>query len=145
MKNYESEDSGFDFGTAMAIEQSSWANTSLLTGEEAEEYADTPAIEGQISSVDLAEPEKLTPDRKAEERSAQKPSDGALPKDALRAALDGRYEKYCREVSLHEGELADRINSIFIDVIGDVVLEDRGCGFELIEDYREDIINWIEQ
>ncbi len=146
MKNYESEDSGFDFVTAMAIEQSSWANTTLLTGEETKEYEDALEVEGQLSSgEDYSKIEISEPAPNTEVKSDGKPSDDALIKNALTSALEGSFKDYCREVSLHEGELADRINTVFIDVIGDVVLEDRGCGFELIEDYREDIINWIDQ
>ncbi len=157
MKNYESEDSGFDFDTAAEIEARSWANTALLTGEEMDEYtADGDiAIEGQLSSdieaavtpvdygTELPAITTIEPSGKASESEAGEQADAQL-RAGLRAALSGDFREYCRENALHEGELADRINTVFLDIIGDIVLEDGAFGFKLIEDYREDVINWIE-
>ena len=40
----------------------------------------------------------------------------------------------------YEGEAQDRVNTYFLDIIGDVILED----FTFIEDYREDIEEWMK-
>ena len=64
-------------------------------------------------------------------------------KDALRAALDGRFAEYCRSVGKFDGEVADAVNTAMLDVIGDVALEADGATYKLIEDYREDIEEWL--
>ena len=68
--------------------------------------------------------------------------DGLL-KDALRAAMKGGFRGFCRENGLYEGDAADRINGIFLEKIGDVVLEPDGVGFRFVDDYREDAEEWL--
>ncbi|MBQ4354905.1 MAG: TerB N-terminal domain-containing protein [Clostridia bacterium] len=191
LKNYESEDSGFDFSAAQAIEAQSWVNTSRLTGDDslteehripADEPDDAPAVEGEISSADFPDrtetilpaphgfddaPEKTedsdeieafdavpgfapqnTPITVPQKNAAVSAADtdsaaDSLLRQALEAALHGEYRSFCRKNSLYEGEVADRINSIFLEELGDVVLENSGAGFTLIEDYREDVEHWL--
>lgn len=143
LKLYESEDSGFDFGKAAEIERQSWVNTERLTGEEyvdkAEEYLPDEEIflEGEVSFEYTTEIE-ITPEEPANIEVK------ADIKDALNAALCGNFREYCRASSLYDGEVADRINTLFLDIIGDVVLYDCGNGYEIIEDYREDAENWLQ-
>ncbi|MBQ2278267.1 MAG: TerB N-terminal domain-containing protein [Clostridia bacterium] len=159
LKNYESEDSGFDFSAAAAIERESWVNTSRLTGDEFHETVPVPEYNpdepvsavGEIS-MEQAEPEPAADDipesapadtvPEPEQTDKQESADEMI-RAGLRAALDGRFRTWCRENSLYEGEIADRINTVFLDEIGDVVLEDSGSGFTLIEDYREDVEQWL--
>ncbi len=61
----------------------------------------------------------------------------------LRAAMEGGFRAFCRERGLYEGDLADRINAVFLDCLGDVVLEADGTGFRFIEEYREDAEEWL--
>jgi len=175
MKNYESEDSGFDFAAAQAIEAQSWINTSRLTGDDSysedlptmpEYEADVPVtLSGELSTdhaEDVVTDEMNTADVMLEngqddeiipfDDTAESAAEGDEPaadeaadelRDALRAALMGEFRLYCRRNNLYEGEVADRVNNIFLDEIGDVVLENSGGGFELIEDYREDVENWL--
>lgn len=144
LKLYESEDSGFDFGKAAEIERQSWVNTERLTGEEYVDKDPEYIPDGEISvdgevGFDLAE----SPAPTAEE-SAQAESVAGDIKDALKAALFGSFRDYCRKNSLYDGEVADRINTVFLDIIGDVLLMDTGSGYEIIEDYREDAENWLQ-
>jgi len=160
LKNYESEDSGFDFSAAAAIERESWVNTSRLTGDEFHESIPVPEYdpdeaahaEGEISAdTDLPvipEPKAETPaplpaENTPEETTETTESADDLIRRGLRAALSGRFRAWCRENGLYEGDAADRINTVFLDEIGDVVLEDSGSGFTLIEDYREDVEQWL--
>ena len=48
-----------------------------------------------------------------------------------------------RENGLYEGDAADRINGIFLERIGDIVLEPDGVGFRFVDDYREDSEEWL--
>ena len=84
------------------------------------------------------EPDPVPPAETAESADADQQI-----RDGLRAALAGQFRAWCRENNLYEGEAADRINTLFLDELGDVVLEDSGSGFTLIEDYREDVEQWL--
>ena len=162
LKNYESEDSGFDFGAAAEIERLSWQNTTLLTqgefdgipeltesGEETPDLSETVPVPEE--KIPVSEPE--TPEIPAEDPventavSAQTdPDDGnTLIRNALTAALNGSFHDFCRDHQIYDGVLADRINTKFLDLIGDIVLEENGKTYSIIEDYREDIETWMEE
>ena len=168
LKNYEAEDTGFDPDAAAAIEAKSWANTSRLTGDdygadpgeteippESSEspWEETVAVEGEIGSETACEipaPASDGPDEDADPGSPAEESPGGdgsgdeILRDALRAAMNGRFRGYCREHGLYEGDAADRINALFLESIGDVVLEaDADGGFRFVEDYREDAEEWL--
>ncbi len=171
LKNYESEDSGFDFGAAAEIERLSWQNTTRLTGVGSadEQSSVQPLSEGEEiprweSSVAEAKPEEepaeepipvsVSEQISAEEEPAEVPAvsetadpsdDDALLRDAMSAALAGNFHDFCRDHQIYDGVLADRINTIFLDLIGDIVLEENGRSYTIIEDYREDIDSWMEE
>ena len=42
-----------------------------------------------------------------------------------------------REKGLPEEVLADEINALAADLLGDILLEESDCGFAVIEDYRD--------
>ena len=129
-------------------------NTERLTGEEyiekAEEY--TPDIEVQIegemtdmddfSAETIISADEPTADIIAEPESA--PAADDIITGGVASALRGRFREYCRENGLYDGEAADRINTLFLDIIGDILLEDPGDGYRIIEDYREDAENWLQ-
>lgn len=169
LKNYESEDSGFDFGAAAEIERMSWQNTSLLTrgefenspefdeipelteaGEDVPDLSEAiPVLDGEISDIpEPAEPEIL-PENPVENSNVPAPTETTdgddLIRDALTAALNGSFHDFCRDRQIYDGVLADRINTKFLDLIGDIVLEESGSSYIIIEDYREDIETWMEE
>ena len=155
MKNYESEDSGFDFMTASYIERTSWSNTALLTGEdelikdtELTEEIDIPgqlSSEGYFEEIDLstADAEENDETYAPAPATEEEPAAEDIIRLGVKSALGATFAEFCRARGIHQGELADRINNVFIDVLGDVILEDHGAGFELLEDYREDTENWL--
>ena len=71
----------------------------------------------------------------------------AAETDFLRAAQDGDVESI-RRISSEKREepltIAERINEAFSDAIGDVIIENTGDGFAIIEDYREEICEWLK-
>ncbi|MGN1345759.1 MAG: TerB N-terminal domain-containing protein [Eubacteriales bacterium] len=169
LKNYEAEDSGFDFGTAAEIERMSWQNTTLLTGEDFadETFAGETSASDAPESADVSDGSEKRPETEEKpavpapeipEPAATEPlvtasetapeagdADGdALVYDALAAALDGRFHMFCRERQIYDGVLADRVNTRFLDLLGDIVLEEDGGSYALIEDYREDIETWMK-
>ena len=68
-----------------------------------------------------------------------------LLREALSAALNGHFHDFCRDHQIYDGVLADRINTKFLDILGDIVLEENGKSYTIIEDYREDIETWMEE
>ena len=51
--------------------------------------------------------------------------------------------KYCKENGFFADDMASRINEIFLDRIGDIVLTEEDGDYRLIEDYREDVLEWL--
>lgn len=162
LKKYESDDTGFDYSSALEIEQRSWVNTTRLTGEEygdntsgsviAEENGisdtleESEPIEGEIGSDTTFLPNET--EAKEENTVSEHAENGTGGtgddiKEAVRAVLDGRFSEYCRSNGLFEGDAADRINNIFLEEIGDIILLDEGVGYTLIEDYRSDTEQWL--
>ena len=168
LKNYEAEDTGFDPGAAAVLEAQSWANAARLTGEDygspiTDEAEDAPEIEGAMTTDGEFPAVSLSPDVPTEipakeeieeieettditdtEGTPEEAGDEALLKDGLCAALRGGFRAFCRDRGLYEGDLADRINARFLDLVGDVALEaSPDGGFRFIEDYREDAEEWL--
>ena len=49
-----------------------------------------------------------------------------------------------RSADLPEETIAEKINDIFYAIMDDVVLEIRDGGAVLIEDYREEVAEWLK-
>jgi hypothetical protein len=159
MKNYESEDSGFDFGTAAEIERLSWQNTTLLTQGEFDGIPEITEVREEIPDLSETIPEAEqpaapeTPENLPEEpventavpESSASDNGDDLIREALSAALNGNFHDFCRDHQIYDGVLADRINTKFLDILGDIVLEENGKSYMIIEDYREDIETWMEE
>ena len=45
---------------------------------------------------------------------------------------------------MDEEAMVERINEAFSDGFGDVIIEDTGDGFAIIEDYKEEITEWLK-
>lgn len=159
LKNYEAETSGFDFDTAAEIERLSWANTARLTASEDEEKPaesgeaaeeSEVSLDGEISSDiydtavgDNVDNKEENPQEEESPTDADNGDNGAdmdFMRSAVSAALEGRFREWAKESGYYEGEAQDRVNTYFLDIIGDVILED----FTFIEDYREDIEEWMK-
>ncbi len=159
LKNYEAETSGFDFDTAAEIERLSWANTARLTASEDEEKPvesgeaveeSEVSLDGEISSDiydtavgDNTDNKEENPQEEESPTDADNGDNGAdmdFMRSAAMAALEGRFREWAKESGYYEGEAQDRVNTYFLDIIGDVILED----FTFIEDYREDIEEWMK-
>lgn len=154
LKNYEAETSGFDFDAAAEIERLSWANTARLTASEDEESVPVSSeaaeesevsLDGEISSDIYDTTAGDNTDNKEEnpqetDETPEEPTDENFMRSAVSAALEGRFREWAKESGYYEGEAQDRVNTYFLDIIGDVILED----FTFIEDYREDIEEWMK-
>lgn len=72
----------------------------------------------------------------------------AAPPDLafLRLFLSGGdWRSFLRYHHIPEGVMVEQINDKAMDSIGDIVLEDDGNGLKLIEDYREDVEQWLKE
>ena len=79
-----------------------------------------------------------------EEQQPKPQSDESKEKTFLRLFLSGGdWQQYLRDIHTPEGVMVENINNMAMDTIGDIVLEDNGDGLELIEDYRQDIEEYI--
>jgi hypothetical protein len=75
--------------------------------------------------------------------AAESGTDSLPEKTCLRAALDGNFRRVCKDNGYFAEDMAARINEIFLDLIGDIVLSDENGDYVLIEDYREDVTEWL--
>ena len=60
--------------------------------------------------------------------------------DYLVALLNGESIS----INIPEETIVEKINEAFFDGFGDVIIENNGEGFEIIEDYREEINQWFK-
>ena len=121
---YDAPEETLDVSRSHGIEAASWANTELLAPEAADEET-APAAANPTENPAVTAPGPA----------------GALPAplaEALRRLFHGE-----------RGAVSDTdaaaINEYAADVLGDVVLEQDGGAWTLIEDYREDVASWITE
>ena len=48
-------------------------------------------------------------------------------------------------IRLEAPNYVDKINECLLEVIGDIVVENDGFSYRIIEDYREDIEEWLSK
>ena len=124
---YDAPTVGIDFALSRRIEAESWENTARLTGEV----------------------EEVTPTVEEMPAPAQEAAEGDIPpvmSDLLTALLGGEsLTDWCRKQPTRQNpqSLADALNEMASDRLGDIILEPDGDSWTLIEDYREDIASWI--
>ena len=158
MALYEPKQTGkADISRALAIEEQAWETAELLSTEEEEEFALEPIPK---------EPEM--PFIFSEEKEAEEETKNPLPselafsfgdlsdtsgdfsfiqtdfseeqREALRAALDGRFSEYCRSVGKMADHIRGELNEIAMEAIGDMILED---DFTPVSDYLEEMKEFL--
>lgn len=140
---YEVEDRGLSAADADEIERASWSTTARLV-EDIDEYA-----EATEATTVLPDNLKMpsAPEKGNEERDIETYGLDGSHIEFVRAALVGDY-KEMRDIANRLGELcdtlADTVNGAFADGFGDVILEVSDGGYTVIEDYKEDIEEWIQ-
>ncbi|MBQ2826373.1 MAG: hypothetical protein IJF13_04040, partial [Clostridia bacterium] len=129
-KYYTPISTGFDPSRAAAIEAQSWRVTEMLTPDEG-------AREESVTEMTLTPVPKVTEKvEKGEELS---------PYSALWAALTEGERKFiislqrgARSSGIEADATADSINEKAAELTSDILLEDNGDGYAVIEDYTED-------
>ncbi len=135
-KNYEVEREELSFADADEIERASWTTTARLV-EDSEEYREN---EAQAAPTQVEEPtEKAACGADAFGLDSQHIA-------FISAALDEDYAALAdivAKASALTDSFADEINEAFADGFGDVILEPDGEGYRIIDDYKEDITEWL--
>ncbi len=142
-KLYEPINADFSLERAMKIEENSWGTTELLTSafEEASE-----AVEPIPEKA--TEPVQTAPSYDGEDEFAALASsldEGA--REALTLVANGDASgiaKVAARLGALADALADGINELAFDVIGDSIIEPDNGGYRLIPDYEGDIKKWLK-
>ena len=136
-KLYDAPREKLSFAGADEIERASWATTLRLV-EGSEE--NVPVAEETLPEMSKDEsPSSVVP----EEAAASSPEEDTVPDYGLSA------DDIKELLALYRGErglddsVAERINEAFADNFGDVILEYADDGFRIIEDYTEEIGEWL--
>jgi hypothetical protein len=130
---YDAPKESMSFSGADAIEKNSWENTWRLVENEAAEKS-----EATMPITEKTEP-------KLEENALTKEENHILRYlEAILSADIVAKKEALRLADLPEETLAEKINEIFFAIIDDIVLEICDGGPVLIEDYREEVSEWLK-
>ena len=164
MALYEPDNKGpADISRALEIEAAAWETAELLdTGED-----DTFGTEGVAFEPFAVMAETITENTAGETETERTSPTEAMPtppsydtsdesgelgefaflltleplqREALLAAADGFFDRFCRSKGKMAETVCASINEIAVEAIGDIILED---DFSLVSDYMEDILSVI--
>ncbi len=146
---YDAASTGISFSGADEIERASWTTTARLVDTEEIENGEAEAFECEAVSreqTELAEPDAAIPTVQIADTAAD--SFGLSPSDAefVRLVLLGDTEgigAFCEACGVLADALADKINEAFSDGFGDVIMECNEGELKIIEDYTEDVEEWL--
>ena len=138
-KLYDAPREKLSFEGADEIERLSWDTTMRLCDtdeyqEEANEVVYTPEKQEKIVAEEKTA-EKI--DNNTSETYGLSESDIAYVRELCESSLR-------RGHSIDEDATVERINEAFSDGFGDVIIEDTGDGFAIIEDYKEEVVEWLK-
>lgn len=143
-KLYDAPSVPLSFAGADEIERASWETTYRLVAEETEpmDKCKTDDKSAEIIKNDYEFTTDYIPVTDSTAEAAPLPPDnyGLSTNDIMliRLALDGNTTGI-------DDSAMERINEAFADGFGDVILESDGIGYTVIEDYKEEIREWLNQ
>ncbi len=142
-KLYEPISTDFSVENAMKIEEKSWTTTERLTFAFEEESAKAEPTHEKVTEAIKAEQAVDGEDEFAALISSL--DEGA--REALALIANGDASGIARvsaRLGMLADALADRINELAFDVIGDSIIEPDNVGYRLIPDYEGDIKKWLK-
>ena len=149
-KLYDLPKSTLSLERAAEIEKSSWATTYKLTEafeedrKEEEIITSLPIIDAPDSPAEnTAEIPELTNQelKEAEKKIDDNPFGSLYPFLLIcKSGYTKNQRIFAKENNMTVDEVADKINEIAVDLYGDIILEDTGNGYEIIEDYSDLIV-----
>lgn len=134
---YETVESGLSIDGADEIERASWSTTLRLVKDSDDELE----IITDKKDEDIQE---NTEQNTVVQKETYGLSDGYISYIGL--LLQGRREEaraLSERLGVMELEMVSEINETFSDGFGDVIIEENDEGYVIIEDYREDIEEWL--
>lgn len=148
-KLYVSEEKEISFADALEIERASWGVTAKLI-DGSEEYEDAiPLDEAKRADAIAFTEECVAQACDSAESSDEKDRYGLSQYEIdYLSALLSEDDKKCAEILKKNGMLAasvvERINEAFADNFGDVIIEESDSGFKVMDDYFEEITEWLQ-
>lgn len=143
---YELPRTKLSLGNAKEIEQRSWRTTEkLIEAFDGEPNTAAEEIPPQTPTV-IAEP--ISNEKNKTEDAKLAPSLFAPYAEFLLSALNEDWEeqrKACRGAEKMPDAIADAINALAFEELGDVLLEETEWGYGVIEEYRNDAFSLIER
>jgi hypothetical protein len=102
------------------------------------------AMAGQINASEITRSSEVRTATGAAPATDTNTSSDSREHHFLRLFLSGGdWKQFLRDIHVPEGVMVENVNKEMMDIVGDIVLEDNGDGLQLIEDYREDILNLL--
>lgn len=137
-KLYDAPREKLSFAGADEIEKASWSTTLRLVEDNEDAECERDIYPLPKSDPTPAEPTSAEPAPAAEAEETSGLSDYGLSKDEIK-----RLFALSRGEADMDDSLAERINEAFADGFGDVILENDGEKYRIIEDYEEEIGEWL--
>jgi hypothetical protein len=135
---YDAPTKGVDYARAIRIEEQSWDTTKILVPEgDMLEIAPAAKTEEKIKA-DLDLPANIATNDTLPFSETER-----LYLSCLLVADRAAVRQLLAKDALLEDELADGINEKASEKMGDVVLEPADEGYAIIEDYTEEVSQWI--
>ncbi len=136
---YDAPSTDFSIEGADEIERASWDITARLCISEDEEP-------NSAYVTDIQNTAEKTDETEASEVPMAESSDtyglGGTELEYIAHLLDGTV---CEISRTDDDSIAERINEAFSDGFGDIILEKTDCGFAVIDDYREELTEWLRK
>ena len=154
-KLYDSPTFSLSLERAAEIEKASWETTYKLTEAftDADAYTDIPIKESdsetKITPIEVYEPAVIDEPIKEEASNESISGSSALSESfgdtykfllLCKSGYINNQKSFARELGMTLDELADKINEIAVDVIGDIIIEECDGGYEIIPDYLDLIV-----
>lgn len=144
-KLYDAPTSEISFESAIEIERASWRVTSRLvedTESESSECLEDVSCDGGQDSVASPETNDIKENSDCNDNFGLSINEIRYLELALKREYISAREK-AQEIGALEEGLFEKINNAFYDNFGDVILEETDAGYAVIEDYCEEISQWI--
>lgn len=147
MALYEPKQTGkADIERALAIEEQAWETAELLATDDEEDFSSDFVMNTEESLFDFSSEEMKKTEEPVkplfsedfslalDDLSLSDDSDGDFAfiqtdlteaqREALRAAIEGRFSEYCRSIGRMEDLVRGELNEIAMEAIGDMILEE---------------------
>ncbi|MBR5449642.1 MAG: hypothetical protein IKV43_06595, partial [Clostridia bacterium] len=148
MHLYDAPDTGMSRDGADEIERVSWTTTARLVEGTEDEPTDT------LTSLEVNTP--VTPEKADNAQQPESTAEATPPTpnaDTYGLSLSAiNYiahlclgREYTPDAAMPEDTLVEIVNEAFADGFGDVIIEPSDDGYAIIDDYKEDITEWLNR